>query len=33
MVLRLSEGGTLEQERVDLATHLVVRDSTAPAPA
>jgi LacI family transcriptional regulator, xylobiose transport system transcriptional regulator len=33
MVLRLAEGETLEQERVDLATHLVVRDSTARVPA
>jgi LacI family xylobiose transport system transcriptional regulator len=33
MVVRLAQGETLDQERVDLATHLVVRDSTAPAPA
>jgi len=33
MVVRLAEGGTLEQERVDLSTHLVVRDSTAPVRA
>lgn len=32
MVLQVAEGGSVDQERVDLATHLVVRDSTAPAP-
>jgi LacI family transcriptional regulator, xylobiose transport system transcriptional regulator len=32
IVVQLAEGGTVEQERVDLATHLVVRDSTAPPP-
>jgi LacI family xylobiose transport system transcriptional regulator len=30
MVLRLSTGGTTEHQRIDLATHLVVRESTAP---
>lgn len=30
MVLRLSTGGTTEHQRIDLATHLVVRQSTAP---
>lgn len=33
IVVQLAEGGTVEQERMDLATHLVVRDSTAQAPA
>jgi DNA-binding LacI/PurR family transcriptional regulator len=30
MVLRLAAGGTTEHQRIDLATHLVVRESTAP---
>jgi len=30
IVLRLADGGTVDTERVDLATHLVVRGSTAP---
>jgi LacI family xylobiose transport system transcriptional regulator len=33
MVLRLSNGGTSEHQRIDLATHLVVRESTAPPAA
>ena len=30
LALRLADGGTVETLRMDLATHLVVRDSTAP---
>ncbi|RRR98084.1 LacI family DNA-binding transcriptional regulator [Glycomyces terrestris] len=30
MIVRLAEGGALPQQRVELATELVVRDSTAP---
>jgi LacI family xylobiose transport system transcriptional regulator len=30
MVLRLAAGGSTEHQRIDLATHLVVRESTAP---
>jgi LacI family xylobiose transport system transcriptional regulator len=33
LVLRMSEGSVPETLRMDLATHLVVRDSTAPVPA
>ncbi|MBD7958194.1 LacI family DNA-binding transcriptional regulator [Microbacterium sp. Sa4CUA7] len=33
LVLRMAEGRTPETLRMDLATHLVVRDSTAPPPA
>jgi LacI family xylobiose transport system transcriptional regulator len=32
IVLRLAEGQPVEQQRLELATHLVVRDSTAPPP-
>jgi DNA-binding LacI/PurR family transcriptional regulator len=32
IVLRLASGAPVEQLRLELATHLVVRDSTVPPP-
>ena len=32
IVLRLADGQAVDRPRLELATHLVVRDSTAPAP-
>jgi hypothetical protein len=31
-VIRLAAGDPVQQPRLELATHLVVRDSTAPPP-
>ena len=33
IVLRQADGERVEQQRLELATHLVVRESTAPPPA